>query len=44
MHVYGWVLRVRPVGHFLAVFEGEYRAGEGVLEGDEARGAVVDVG
>ena len=44
MHVYGWGLRVRPLRYFAAVFEGEDGAGEGVLEGDEARGAVVGVG
>ena len=43
MHVDRWILRVRPFGYLSAVFEGEYGAGEGVLEGDEARGAEVGV-
>lgn len=44
MHVYRWVLCVRPLGYFLAVLEGEFGASEGVFEGDEARGAVMGVG
>ena len=43
MHVYKGALRVRPFGYLLAVFEGEYGAGEGVFEGDETRGAEVGV-
>ena len=43
MHVNRWVLRVRPLGYFSAVFEGKDSAREGVFEGDETRGAVVGV-
>ena len=44
MHVYRWVLRVSPLGYFLAVFEGENGAAEGVFERDEMRGTVMDIG
>ena len=43
VHVYRWISRARPLGDLLAVFQGQDGAGEGVFEGDEARGAVVDV-
>ena len=35
---------MRPLGYFLAVFEGEDGASEGIFEGDEARGAEMGVG
>ena len=44
MHVYRWVLHVRPMGYFLTIFEWEYGAGKGVLEGDNACGGKVDIG
>lgn len=44
MHVDSRLLCTGPAGDFLAVLQRENGAREGVFEGDEARGAEVDVG
>ena len=43
MHVYRWALRVSPLGYFLAVFERENGAAEGIFERDEMRGTIMDI-
>lgn len=43
VHCYGWRLRARPLGDVLAVREREDGAVEGVFQGDERGGTVVDV-
>ena len=34
---------MRPLGYFLAVFEGQYGAAKSVFEGDEAGGGKVGI-